>query len=405
MAWLIAVGLGISPRVEASEPGLVTVDLRGVLDRGLVGLQVAEQSRRAGIVLCAGISTTPDRARWASFRGRSMFEAPSDEELFAGLGLEEVPLPVATRKSLAEWGVKDLWAFVSFTKEEVGRRLDREAVTLWEAMKGRSCRVLRVVEEKPIFQVGMSLENRVETLAQALFVIRRLLDEVCSSLEAAGRVARSLELTWHTDSNTKGGHVFSLPEATARTGPLFAMMESHLSGVRTDEALKYIGLRAIPQDPLAEQGDFFEVSAASPFSFQETVGRIHGLVGKDRVGVPVKQDSYHPDAFGIDPPPTRFRAEEEKASYARSVGPALRRFRPSRSVRVWCRKGRPAFCKWKTHLYRIESVSGPWRMSGNWWDPQNRWAWEEWDVEWEQHSFCRLSRNVNDEWFWDGIYD
>jgi len=406
MGWLIAAGFGISPRVERTEVGLVTVDLRGVPDVEGAVQRVVDESRREGLPVCAGLSNTPERSRLASFLGGGMRLAVADEELFAGVSPAAIPLPAEIRRCLAEWGLRDVLAFARISKEDLGRRLSPEAVAFWEEMTGRKSRVLRVIAEAPVFRSSMDLEHRVETLEQALFVIHRLLKEVCGSLVVAGRVARSLELSWRTDSGASGGHVFTLPEATARLEPLFAMVEGHLSGVRTDEALKWIALRAIPGEPLARQGDFFEVSAASPFSFQETIGRIHGLLGEGRVGFPVFRDSHHPEAFRLEAPAAQFRAEEEAAGYGSSaMGPALRRLRPPRRVEVVCREGRPAYCRWKQFSPRIRSVRGPWRISGNWWDPELRWSREEWDVEWGPDYFCRLVRHPGEEWFWEGIYD
>lgn len=405
MAWLIALGFGISPRVEATEPGQVTVDLRGTGDWEDIGRRAIEQSQVTGLPIRIGLSSTPARATWASFGPRAFYRAETDEELFGGLSPEEVPLPKELRQSLQEWGIRDLLTFARFSKEDVGRRLGPETVVFWEEMKGRRSRLLRVVPGVPVFRSEMELEHRVETLEQALFVIRRLLSEVCSSLLAAGRVARSLELNWRTESDAEGGHSFQLPEATARIDPIFAMIESYLSGVRTDKALQWIGLEAAAGDPLPEQRDFFEISTTSPFSFQETIGRIHGLLGEQTVGVPVSGESHHPDHFRIDPPPPQFRVSEEAAPYAEPCGPALRRFRPARAVQVWCRDRVPIRCLWRKRSHAVRAVRGPWRISGDWWDPRYRWSQEEWDVEWGQGCYCRLMRNPAGEWFWEGVYD
>ena len=53
-------------------------------------------------------------------------------------------------------------------------------------------------------------------------------------------------------------------------------------------------------------------------------------------------------------------------------------------------------------------VSGPWRTSGSWWDQNQAWNREEWDVEvrWEEgHGIFRVFREVaSDRWFVEGIY-
>ncbi|MBC2603099.1 Y-family DNA polymerase [Puniceicoccus vermicola] len=405
MGWLIALGFGVSPRVEATAAGEVTVDLRGVKNLEEMAGQIADRADRAGIAIRVGISDTPERAQWASYGRSHLSHAVTDEGLFGGMGLHEIPLPAEILRRLREWGLTCLLEFVRFAKGAVASRLGPEGVLLWERMKGRRARLLTVIEEPPVFRREMELEHRVETLDQALFIIRRLLEEVCSSLLAAGKIARSLELFWRTEAKVEGGHGFALPEATARVTPLFAMIEAYLSGVRTEAALQLIGLEAEPGDPLPEQRDFFEISAKSPFQFQETVGRIQGFLGEEKVGVPVREPTHHPDACELVPASTRIQVEEGAMTYGKNLGPALRRFRPPRPIEVWCEEGRPVRCIWKRSSHRIQAVRGPWRISGDWWDPRYRWSQEEWDVEWGSQFFCRLVRVPSGKWRWEGVYD
>ncbi|MGE9271399.1 MAG: hypothetical protein ACQKBU_11405, partial [Verrucomicrobiales bacterium] len=208
-----------------------------------------------------------------------------------------------------------------------------------------------------------------------------------------------------TEREVEGGHEFALPELTARVKPLFAMIEGYLAGVRTDAPLVFIGLDAEAGDPLPEQRDFFEIQARSPFQFQETIGRIQGLLGEEKVGMPSRLPSHHPDACRIVPPATQLKVEEDAPAYGQCLGPALRRFRPPRPVEVWCREGVPVRCVWKRFSYRILAARGPWRISGDWWDPRYRWSQEEWDVEWGPQFFCRLGRQANGQWNWIGVYD
>ncbi len=405
MGWLIALGSGISPRVEETDRGQVTIDLRGAGDPDDLAVRIANHAAAAGIAVRIGISNTPERAALASFRQSGNGRAETDRALFEGMSPQEVPLPETIRKNLREWGIQDLFAFAQFTKEDVGRRLGPEGVEFWEKMTGRRARLLNVIEEAPSFCGEMELETPIETLEQALFVIRRLLSEVCTSLQAAGRVARSLELIWRTEADVEGRREFTLPEPTARLDPLFAMIETHLAEVRTETALKCIRLQVVPGAPLPRQRDFFEVSTQSPFRFQETLGRIQGILGEGKVGLPVRGGSYHPDDCRTEPAPPQFRVEEGANPYSSNRGPGLRRFRPPRPVEVWCREGRPALCAWNRKSHRILAARGPWRISGDWWDPRYRWSREEWDVEWEHDSFCRLTRRPDGRWFWEGVYD
>ena len=405
MRWLVALGFGLAPCVEVTKPGWVTVDLEGVRDLSATAATLVERAGQSAMPVSVGISNTPERAYWASWGASIVTRAETDEELFGGLAPSKVPLPAEIRRSLKEWGMNDLLAFVRLEKEDIGRRLGPEGVALWEAMKGRRSRLLKRVVGDPVFQSEMEMDQGLETLEQALFVIRRLLEEVCAALEAAGRVARSLELSWRTEEKARGGHGFTLPEATARVAPLFAMIESYLSGVRTDSPLRWIGLEAEPGDPLPRQRDFFEISGANPFRFQETLGRVQGFLGEEKVGMPVRGTSHPPDVYRLEPPTFQFRVEEEDSLYRREMGPSLRRFRPPRPVQVWCEGGLPVRLSWGRRSYTLHAVRGPWRISGDWWDAKARWSREEWDVQSGRNTYCRIVRFPAGHWLWEGVYD
>ena len=57
----------------------------------------------------------------------------------------------------------------------------------------------------------------------------------------------------------------------------------------------------------------------------------------------------------------------------------------------------------------MKNVSGPWRVSGGWWDPAGEWQREEWDVEINVGNGLGLYRIFRDSksgrWFVDGMYD
>jgi protein ImuB len=51
-------------------------------------------------------------------------------------------------------------------------------------------------------------------------------------------------------------------------------------------------------------------------------------------------------------------------------------------------------------------AAGPWRGSGEWWQLDDAWDHDEWDVELGSGTICRLIRDrLHDRWYIAGVYD
>jgi hypothetical protein len=104
--------------------------------------------------------------------------------------------------------------------------------------------------------------------------------------------------------------------------------------------------------------------------------------------------------------PFRWELPESQAPAPdqKPAGPALRRFRPNRSVSVSLEQGTPIHLECSGHLNgTVREQAGPYLASGNWWDDK-AWNRQEWDAELGNGIVCRLHTS-NGNWEVDGIYD
>lgn len=127
------------------------------------------------------------------------------------------------------------------------------------------------------------------------------------------------------------------------------------------------------------------------------------LVGSDQVGMPVPEDSHRPDAFKlISPTPV---LPPLPAGFAHPPsGLALRRHRPPLQATIELQGRQPAFV-WSAGLSgAVRAVAGPWHASGDWWEKDQAWQREEWDIELEDGGLHRLIRTPAG-WFIEGEYD
>ena len=86
-------------------------------------------------------------------------------------------------------------------------------------------------------------------------------------------------------------------------------------------------------------------------------------------------------------------------------GLPLRRFRPSREVQVELHEGRPTAMQMQTPEHKlvfIRESSGPWFLSGDWWDA-TAWQRELWEVSGEDGCLYQLAKE-RERWVVEGVF-
>jgi protein ImuB len=309
---------------------------------------------------------------------------------------------------------------------------------MWERAKGQSNRVLKLIRLPESFEENFEFENEIETAEPLLFILRRFLDQLAVRLTAIYLVAKELTLRitfanspqvrYKTDSSDWGNepavggkqsyeHVFKIPQPTNDVDLLFRMLQTHLENFRSEHPIIAVALSARPITPAGEQFGLFETTLRNPHQLSETLARLTALLGADRVGTPVLEETYRPDAFRIEP----FRSTGfQFAAASPSCGgqdarlphsqdgcaplrPALRRFRPASSASALLDENNPAYVCSSEIQGKGIAQRGPYFLSGNWWDEKS-WARTEWDLQLEGGELIRCHESER-TWKVDGIYD
>jgi protein ImuB len=366
---------------------------------------------------------------------------------------KQIERPKETERILSilhQWGIHTLGQLAALSRDEVAARLGTHAVELWERANGRAERILKLVSPPESFIESFEFENEIETIEPLLFILRRFLQQLATRLNAIYLVAKELRLRLSfADSpqdeitGAKKSHhyerVFKIPQPTNNEDILFRMLHTHLENFTSKHPIVAVELEAQPSRSVRQQFGLFETALRDPMQLHETLARLVGLLGADRVGTPVPEETHRPDAFRMNPFVWEFRhsdlltrhpersrgipSRSLKGNISGSLGPSrtgvcawddggggipLRRFRKRTKATVLLENNRPAHVR-ATEM-RVGTIDGtmvahdgPFPLSGNWWDEQ-AWARVEWDVELENGVIARC--HCDDEgWAIDGIYD
>jgi protein ImuB len=306
---------------------------------------------------------------------------------------------------LHKWGIHTLCQLAALDKEQLAARLGPEAVRMWERANGQSNRVLKLVRPPESFEESFEFEHEIETAEPLLFMLRRFLEQLAVRLSAIYLVAKELTLQITFANKQVYERVFKIPQPTNDVDLLFRMLQTHLENFRSKHPIVAVALSAQPIKPATEQFGLFQTTLRNPHQLSETLARLIALVGADRVGTPVLEETHQPDAFRIEP--FSWEVEAIHLNRLKSVKSAsrvvLRRFRPAVCASVLLDEARPAHVRSPEIRGKVSQQRGSYLISGNWWDEKS-WARAEWDLQLENGELIRAHKSEG-TWKIDGIYD
>ncbi len=299
---------------------------------------------------------------------------------------------------LHKWGIHTLGQLAALDKEELRARLGAEAVRLWERANGTATRLLKFVQPPEAFEESFEFDHEIETTEPLLFMLRRFLEQLALRLSAIYLVAKELTLCISFSNSREDEsavadqqsyeRVFKIPQPTNNVDLLFRMLQTHLENFKSEHPIVAVALTAQPIRPASQQFGLFETALRNPQQLYETLARLSALLGSDRVGTPIKEETHRPDAFRMEPfewqvgaiDPNRPPSKDEKSRVA------LRRFRPPANTSVFVSEAR--YLESDKIRGQIVDQSGPFLFSGNWWNEKS-WARAEWDMQLDDNSLIR----------------
>lgn len=309
---------------------------------------------------------------------------------------------------LRMWGITTLGQLTTLTKADVAQRLGPGGLALWERAAGESTRPIQPLPPPRSFAAEMELEHPIESLDPLLFLLRRFVDRLCLDLQGVALAAAELDLCLRLDDDTSHQRSIRLPQPTASPDLLFRTLQSHLETVTTDTAIMAIRLELFPTRPLHRQHGLFDAGLRDPHGFAETLARAAALLGSDQVGTPQLSNTHRPDSATLATPATSEALAPPEAAALPALGVPLRRFRPPLLAHVECSSHprAPTFVRTDQVQGEITAHYGPWRANGEWWQADQTWAREEWDIALgpPTRGLYRLSYTPTG-WYLDGEYD
>src|SRR5207247_10817225 len=213
-----------------------------------------------------------------------------------------------------------------------------------------SNRVRKLFLPPDAVEESFECENEIETAEPLLFMLRRFLEHLAVRLSAIYLVAKELTLRITFAGKHNYERVFKIPQPTNDVDLLFRMLHTHLENFKSEPPIIAVALETQPTKPPKQQFGLFETTLRNPHQLSETLARLTALLGADRVGTPVLEETHRPDAFHLEPfcwqqpgrttsMSSRYSSDATERVPPISINPtsrvALRRFRPAVSASVF----------------------------------------------------------------------
>jgi protein ImuB len=450
---LLEVALAHSPRVEDVGPGLAYLDVAGLQglfgDESQIARRLSDAARARGLEARVGIAGSRAgallAARWAC--NVAVIPPGGEAETLAPAPLALLDLPPETAHRLVRWGVRTVGELAALPSRALFERMGEEGLALQRLARGEDPRPLRPYEPPPAVEEAWEMDGAVETLGPVHALLDALAERIGGALTRRQRAADRIEWTCLlADGAEHAGQI--VPAFPTRDPVAIGTLLRAAVDARPPRApVTGVRVRACPVHVPPGQESFDGPARPNPRRLAETLARLAALVGAECLGAPVILDTHRPDAVRLDPftPPAAFvaprrgipaRAEDtgaggsrqQPAGYEAALGGqvevemkradgasampsvvsgrwslGLQRLRPPRRAAVTLVGGRPVHLRAEGCAGRIVASAGPWRSSGEWWG-EARWARDEWDVELQDGTLCRLVTDGRG-WSVEAIYD
>jgi protein ImuB len=374
-----------SPRIEETSRGTAcafVLDIAGTERLFGPPARLAQRLRSAlaaaGFRVNLAIGTNFDVARMkaANSRGISVIPEGAESVALAHLPVSALDLRADLAETFALWGIRTLGQLAALPQDDLVARLGPQARSWHELAQGIAKHLFKPLEPELRLEEFCEFDTPVEQIDSLLFVGARMID--CLVARATNRALALALLTVRMKLEGGVRHECVIRPALASVDRMFLLklLQLEIGAHPPRAAVTALTLTAEAGQSSLVQLGLFAPQTPEPSRLDVTLARLKAIVGEDRIGSPVLEDSHRADSFRVASFTVNGKTAEPDARPARM---ALRRLRPPTLLRVTLRALRPAAFSDAESRFEVTDAYGPWRSCGCWWSA-GLWDGEEWDV-------------------------
>jgi len=445
---LLDAALSCSPRAELSAhaSGAYAWEATAYLDAsGLdslftseagLGAALTTRAQKLGVPVGVAVAASRSIARIAARKlkgsGDVCVVPPGGEaEFLAPQALDLLDPEDAVAERLTHFGLHTVGDLLALPRRSLGTRLGPEVLRMIAVARGETREAPVPVFQARALSEAIDLEFAVEQLGPLRFILRGLLSRLLARLEARHLACGELMLALALEDGGRDVRRVGIAAPTGDLRVLTQHLHQALEARSPRAAVTGVTLETEGSLPRSDQLDLFRPAGPAPAALGRTLAELEVLCGSDRIGAPAVADDHRPEAFHLGrfqpahpdaeaavppaPPNTRRRepttspstrpqAAKEPTEHRTAL--ALRALRPPVTAAVRVSQGRPEAVRSAVANGRVTRLAGPWRTTGGWWTPEERFAYDSFDVQTSDGTVSRLRFDrVQRVWQIDAVYD
>jgi protein ImuB len=421
---LLDAALSLSPRAALASPvsgsraaeAAVFVDASGVdaLFHSEAGFAAAleARARQLGLPACVAVASSQGLARIAARElaaGEVRVLAPGSEaEALSRLPVELLDPDDEVAEALTRFGVRCVGDLLALPRRALGTRLGPSVLELVARARGEAQEPPLCVPPQRSLVEAIDLEFAIARLEPLVFVLQGLLSRLLARLQTRRLACDALSLRLAFEGGAADERRIGLAAPTLDLRVLVRLLGQSLEERPPRAPVVSAALETVGRELPGDQLDFFRPAGPAPGNLGRTLAALQALCGPGRVGTPRPADDHRPHRFEMVPAaasPTSspcLDAPERPSVW----GLAVRALRPPVPAQVRLRGHGPGWIRSAVANGRILHLAGPWRTTGGWWSPQDRFAYNHYDVETSDGTLARLRfDHVQGRWHVDAVYD
>jgi protein ImuB len=365
---------------------------------------LADAGFRVSLVVSANLDTA--RLKAATMRGITSIPAGEEAAALAGLPVAALDLGDEPLETFALWGIRTLGELAALPETELVTRLGPPAYDWRQLALGVAAHMFQPIEPAFSLREFCEFDAPVDQIESLLFVAARMID--CLTARAAYRALSlaSIDVYMKLDRGREHRNTIKPALPTIDRKFLLKLLQLEIAAHPPSAGVVAVTLTAEAGQSSKVQLGLFTPQLPEPSRLDVTLARLKAIVGEERVGSPVLEDSHRRGIFRMEGFAVRTKAS---ASLTAPTRVALRRLRPPVPVRVVLDAMKPAAFRDRESRFEITAAYGPWRTAGCWWSI-DAWDAEEWDVLASKNNAtpiaCLLVHNLaRREWRLEALYD